>query len=299
MAAMNIAMSGSSGLIGTALRTSLEADGHTVLRLVSRPVAAADEVRLEPRVALDPAVLSGVDAVVNLAGANVGGHRWTAAYKRVVYDSRLETTRTLVKALQSAHPRPRVFVSASAIGYYGDRGDDRLTESAPAGGDFLAHVCRDWEAATGPAIAASVRVVLLRTGLVLDRAGGAFAPLLRLFNLGLGGQLGSGRQYWSTLTLTDEIRAIRHLIDHDTAAGAFNLSGPEPVTNAAFTRSLGGHLRRPTLLHVPPFALQIALGEFSSGVLGSQRVIPEKLLATGFHFEAPDVDSQLRTLVGR
>ncbi len=296
---MKIAMSGSSGLIGTALRSSLTGDGHTVLRLVSRRAAAADEVQLDPRAALDPGVLHDVDAVVNLAGAGVAAHRWTPAYKRSILDSRLDATRNIVRALQSAHPRPRVLVSASAIGYYGDRGDEVLTETSAPGDDFLARVCVDWEAATGPAISAGTRVAVIRTGLVLDEGGGALAPLLKLFDRGVGGKLGSGSQYWSTITLTDEVRAIRFLLDEPTASGPFDLTGPEPATNAAVTKALGHHLRRPTMVPVPAFALRLALGEFSSGVLGSQRVVPEKLQAAGFTFESPDLDSQLRAVLGR
>lgn len=296
---MKIAMSGSSGLIGTALRSSLTGDGHTVLRLVSRRAAAADEVQLDPRAALDPGVFHDVDAVVNLAGAGVAAHRWTPAYKRSILDSRLDATRNIVRALQSAHPRPRVLVSASAIGYYGDRGDEVLTETSAPGDDFLARVCVDWEAATGPAISAGIRVAVIRTGLVLDEGGGALAPLLKLFDRGVGGKLGSGSQYWSTITLTDEVRAIRFLLDEPTASGPFDLAGPEPATNAAVTRALGHHLRRPTMIPVPAFALRLALGEFSAGVLGSQRVVPEKLQAAGFTFESPDLDSQLRAVLGR
>jgi uncharacterized protein (TIGR01777 family) len=296
---VKIAISGSSGLIGSALRTSLAADGHTLLRLVSGPDGAPGSVRLDQRSQLDPHVFDGVDAVVNLAGAPVAGKRWTSAYKQSIYDSRVQTTRNIVRALQSAEPRPRVLVSASAIGYYGNRGLEILTESSTPGEDFLAKVCQDWESATVPATSAGIRVALIRTGLVLDPAGGSLEPLLKLTRAGLGGRLGSGSQYWSTLTLADEVRAIRFLLDTDSASGPFNLVGPDPATNKDFTAALGHHLHRPTLLAVPSFAIGIALGEFSSQVLGSQRVHPDRLLAAGFTFDSPDVDSQLRTALGR
>lgn len=292
-------MSGSSGLIGTALRASLAADGHEVLRLVSGPAAGADQVHLDSHDQLDPHVFDGVDAVVNLAGAGVGDKRWTTAYKQTIYDSRLDTTRDIVRALESAQPRPRVLISASAMGYYGSRATEELTETSMAGTDFLARVCVDWEAAAEAASAAGIRVATLRTGLVLTRDGGALAPLLKLIPLGLGGRLGNGRQYWSTITLADEVRAIRFLLDNDAASGPFNLTGPQPVTNAAVTAALGRHLRRPTVLAVPGFAINIALGEFSSSVLASLRVVPEKLLAAGFTFESPDIDSQLLAVLGR
>ncbi len=295
---MKVAMTGSSGLIGTALRASLRGDGHEVQRLVHGAPDGPDQVRIDARVPIDPGLFTDVDVVVNLAGAGVGDHRWTPAYKKTIRQSRLKTTSGLVKALQSATPRPRTLISASAIGYYGvDNGDTRLSESAPAGSDFLGLVSRDWEGAAAAASPAGVRTVLIRTGLVLAADGGALAPMLKLFRLGLGGRLGSGQQYWSTIAMEDEVRAIRFLMANRDAAGAYNLTGPEPATNAEVTRQLGKALRRPTLLPVPGFALKLALGEFASGILGSARVVPDRLLEAGFNFHHPSLTSQLRPVV--
>lgn len=295
---MKVAMTGSSGLIGSALRESLNGDGHQVLRLVSRAPSGPDEVRIDARFPVDPGLFTDVDVVVNLAGAGVGDHRWTPAYKKVIRQSRLKTTAAVVKALQSATARDRVLVSSSAIGYYGeDCGDTRLTESFPAGQDFLATVSRDWEAATQPARAAGIRTVLLRTGLVLDPAGGALAPLLKLFRLGLGGRIGSGGQFWSTITLEDHVRAVRFLMASSGATGAYNLTAPEPATNGAVTKALGRGLHRLTPVPVPAFALKLALGEFSAGVLGSARVVPERLVEADFTFRHPTIDSQVRAVL--
>ena len=295
---MKIAMTGSSGLIGSALRASLAGDGHSVVRMVRSAPTSGDEVRIDPRIPLDPGLFADVDAVVNLAGAGVGDHRWSPAYKKLIRDSRVRTTKAIVRALQSAPTRTRALISASAIGYYGEEnGDTRLTESAPAGQDFLATVCRDWEAATQPARAAGVRTVQLRTGLVLDRDGGALAPLLKVFRFGLGGRLGSGGQFWSTITLEDHVRAVRYLLSAADASGPYNLTGPEPATNGAVTKALGHTLHRPALLAGPPFALKAVLGEFASGVLGSARVIPERLVDAGFTFRHPTIDAQLRAVL--
>lgn len=292
---MKVAITGSSGLIGSALRASLRGDGHTVLRLVHRAPDGPDQVRIDARVPLDPGLFTDVDAVINLAGAGVGDHRWTTDYKKTIRQSRLKTTSAVARALQSATPRPRTLVSASAIGYYGiDNGDAWLTEDAPAGSDFLATLCRDWEAAAAPAAAAGVRVVLIRTGLVLDPGGGALAPLLKLFRLGVGGRLGSGEQYWSTISSEDEVRAIRFLLVNREAVGSYNLTGPEPVTNREMTRLLGHALHRPTVLPVPAFALKAALGEFASGVLGSARVAPDRLAQAGFTYRHPTAERQIQ-----
>lgn len=295
---MKVAMTGSSGLIGSALRTSLRGDGHTVVRFVHGTPEGADEVRMNPRFPMDPKLFDDVDVVVNLAGAGLGDKRWNAAYKRTIRDSRLRTTAAVVRALQSASHRPRTLVSASATGYYGDdNGDDRLTEASPMGDDFLAEVCRDWEAATTPARSAGVRTILLRTGIVLAPEGGALAPLTRLFRLGLGGRIGSGGQFWPTITLEDHVRAVRFLIADGRAAGAYNLTGPEPPTNGAVTKALGRTLHRLTPFPVPPFALKAALGEFSSTVLASARVFPTRLVDSDFTFRHPTIDSQLRAVL--
>ena len=296
---MKVAITGSSGLIGTALAPALRADGHEVLRLVRRTPRTADEHRWAPdHRRIDPSVLADVDAVVNLAGVGVGDRRWTTSYRREILASRVDSTATVSQALADAAAadpgRPRVLLSASGIGYYGDTGDRRIDESAPAGTDFLADVCTQWEAATAPAGAAGVRVALLRTGLVLA-GGGMMSRLRPLFRLGLGGRLGSGRQYWPWISLRDEVDAIRFLLTSDVS-GPVNLTGPEPVTNAEFTRTLGRVLHRPTVLAVPGIALSVVLGEFARvGVLAGQRAVPAVLTAAGFQHTDRDLESALRS----
>ena len=292
---MKIAVTGSSGFLGTALVSSLRSDGHEVLRLVRRAPGALDEVKWDPLVGtVDVAALSGVEAVIHLAGAGVGDHRWTQAYKRTILDSRVDGTRTISTAITRLDPVPRVLVSASAVGFYGDRGEEVLTEESPPGRGFLAGVVQSWEAAAAPAAAAGVRVVHPRTGIVLNKDGGALGRMSTLFRLGVGGRLGSGRQYWPWISLTDEIRAVRFLLDTDSLSGPVNLTGPEPVTNAAITSAIGDVVHRPTILPVPAVALKIALGEFAGEVLISQRVLPRRLLDAGFTFEHPDVTTALR-----
>ncbi len=295
---MRIAVTGSSGLVGTELVRALQTDGHDVRRLVRRTPRTSDEHRWDPaHRQLDDGVLADVDAVVNLAGVGIGDKRWTDDYKREVLDSRVDSTATVAAALAQAAAadpeRPRVLLSASAVGYYGDGGAEVLDESSPAGGDFLADVCVQWEAATAPAEAAGVRVAHLRTGLVLAR-GGMMAKIRPLFALGVGGTLGSGDQWWPWISLRDEVDAIRFLLTSDIA-GPVNLTGPEPVTNAAFTAALGRVLHRPTVLPVPGFALSLVLGEFARlGVLAGQRALPRVLMEAGFTFTHGDVESALR-----
>ena len=297
---MKVAVAGSSGLIGQALVEALGRAGHEAVRLVRREPRGKDEVRWSPGSPLDPAALAGVDAAVNLAGAGVGDKRWTPAYKKVLLDSRVGSTQTLATALAALEPKPRVFVAASAVGYYGpDHGDAVLDESSPAGGDFLARLCVQWEAAAGPAAAAGIRVVHPRTGLVLDGSGGAAARMFPLFKVGLGGRLGSGRQYWSCISLADEVRALLFLLTADGVSGPVNLTNPQPVTNAVVTRTLGRTLHRPTLAAAPAFALRAVLGEFAGAVLGSARVVPRALLDAGFAFRHPDIDSVVRAALGR
>lgn len=295
---MRIAITGSSGLIGSALCDALVADGHTVTRLVRRAPRAAGELRWDPRGAGgDLSALSGADAVVNLAGAGVGDRRWTPAYKAEIRDSRVEGTAALARALAGLAEPPKVLVSGSAVGYYGDTGADALGEDAPAGSDFLARVCQDWEAATRPAEDAGIRTVHIRTGMVAAAKGGAFGRMLPLFRLGLGGRLGDGRQYWSLISLRDEVAAIRHLIDTPAVAGPVNLTS-EPATNAEVTALLAAALHRPALLPVPAFALRLALGEFAdTGVLAGQRAIPERLRASGFTFMDPTPESVIATMI--
>ena len=301
---MRVAITGSTGLIGSALTRSLLADGHRVLRLTRARTApqradGTESAVWEPGARLDPAVLDGVDAVVHLAGAGVGDRRWTQTYKQEIRLSRIEGTRTVAEACAEAARPPRVLVSASAVGYYGDTGERVVTESDPAGDDFLASVCVGWEAAAAPAERAGVRVVHPRTGLVVSADGGAWGKLFPLFRFGLGGRLGSGDQFWPFISLPDHIAALRHAIDHDDVAGPLNLTAPEPLTNREITRAMGRVLHRPTLAAVPGFALRIALGEFAQGITGSCRAIPAGLLKTGFTFRQPGIDEALRAALSR
>ena len=292
---MKIAVTGASGLIGSALVPHLRGSGHDVMRLVRRPAASVDEISWDPQSgSVDLTRLEGTDAVIHLAGAGVGDHRWTDAYKREILDSRVDGTHTIVRAMTALEKRPAVLVSASAIGWYGDTGDRPVDETAPAGTGFLAGVVRAWEAAAGPAAAAGIRVVHPRTGLVVSNKGGAWARMLPLFKAGLGGKLGSGRQYWSWISLRDEIRALVFLLENEALSGPVNLTAPTPLTNAEVTSIMGTVLHRPTLLPAPAFALKAALGEFSTEVLGSARVIPAVLESTGFTFEDPTLESALR-----
>ncbi|UNO42486.1 TIGR01777 family oxidoreductase [Streptomyces sp. MST-110588] len=295
MTPMRIAITGSTGLIGTALVRSLRADGHGVVRLVRHLPRHTDEVEWDPlRQKVDAAGLAGCDAVVHLAGAGVGDHRWSDAYKREIRDSRVLGTAAIAEAVAAMDTPPEVFVCGSAIGFYGDTGDQRVDESAPPGDDFLARVCADWEEAAQLAVEAGVRTVFARTGLVVGRTGGAWGRLFPFFKLGLGGRLGSGRQYWSFISLHDEVAALRHLIDTEDLTGPVNLTAPEPVTNRAATAAMGRVLHRPTPFPVPAPALRIALGEFADNVLASQRVIPQRLMDTGFTFAFPRIDDCIR-----
>ena len=296
---MKVAVTGSTGLIGTALVTSLRADGHQVVRLVRRPPRGSDEVRWDPRAADagDPA-LDGADACVHLAGAGVGDHRWTRAYKAEIRASRVLATRALATALAAAKPTPGVFVAASAIGWYGDTGGSEVTEDAPAGRGFLARVVHDWEAAAEPASQAGIRVVHLRSGLILSAAGGVLARLAAPARLGVLPRFGTGRQVMSWISLTDEIRAIRFLLDGDGAgnrSGPFNLTAPNAVTDSELTAALHAAFGKRDFrwLRVPEFALNLALGEMSSELLNSARVLPRRLREAGFEFEYPTVEAAL------
>ncbi|KUH64943.1 epimerase [Mycolicibacterium novocastrense] len=279
-----IAIAGSSGLIGTALVYALRATDHRVLRIVRRAPSNADEVFWNPDTGeFDPAMLAGVDAVVNLCGVNVGEKRWSGAFKQSLRDSRIGPTEVLATAVAEAGVP--VLINASAVGYYGDTGSQITDETAPAGDGFLAHLCVDWEAATWPARQDGARVVLVRSGLVLAQAGGMLGRLKPLFSLGLGARLSDGRQYMPWISLEDEIRALLFAISRDELSGPVNLTGPAPVTNAEFTTALGRALNRPTPLMVPGFALRAALGEFADeGLLGGQRAIPAALERAGFVF---------------
>lgn len=292
---MRYAVTGASGLIGGALVTHLRAQGNEVLRLVRRDPQASDEVRWDPkRGTVDVAGLAGTDVVVHLAGAGVGDHRWTDEYKREILDSRVDGTHTIVRAILELDPRPRALVAGSAIGYYGDTGDRAVDESSPAGTGFLADVVRAWEAASEPAASAGIRVTHARTGLVVAKEGGAWSRMFPLFRLGLGGRMGSGRQYWSWISLRDEVRALQFLAEREDLSGAVNLVAPQPSTNAEITAAMGRVLGRPTLFPVPALALKTVLGEFSSEVLGSIRVLPTVLEQNGFTWLDPTISSAIR-----
>jgi uncharacterized protein (TIGR01777 family) len=294
---MRVAVSAASGLIGSALAADLEADGADVVRLVRRPAGSPAEISWNPQAAadgLDPADLQGVDAVVHLSGAPLAARRWTPARKAVLRSSRIQSTRTIAAAMAAADPRPGVLLCASAIGYYGDTGDRIVDESAPRGPGFLADLVSDWEEAARPARAAGIRVASFRSGIVLAAGGGMLGRLLLPFRFGLGATFGSGRQYLSWISLTDEVRAIRFLLGSADAAGPFNLTAPAPVTNAEFTRALATALGRPALLTLPAVVLRTALGEVAGELLGSARVMPAKLTAAGFSFAHPDIATALR-----
>ena len=290
---MKVAVTGASGLIGSALVVRLRRDGHKVLRLVRRVATAPDEVRWDPDEGyVDLAALDGTDAVVHLAGAGVGEHRWTAAYKKTIRESRVRGTDTIARAATRLDRRPEVLISGSAMGFYGDTGDREVDESAPAGSGFLSEVVRAWEAAADPAREAGIRVAHPRSGLVLAGHGGAWGRLWPLFRFGLGGRLGSGRQWWSFISLRDEVAALAFLIESDLA-GPVNLTAPNPVTNAEVTKAMGRAMHRPTPFPVPAKVLQLALGEFSSEILSSSRVLPGRLLESGFQFQDPTIEQAI------
>ncbi|MFI1207957.1 TIGR01777 family oxidoreductase [Streptomyces sp. NPDC020802] len=295
MDASRIAVAGASGLIGTALVRSLTADGHEVVRLVRRRPRADDEVEWDPgRQYVDAAGLTGCDAVVNLAGAGIGDRRWTDAYKRTIRDSRVLGTATLAEAVAALDEPPRVFLNGSAMGIYGDTGERAVDESTPPGDGFLPSVCVEWEEAAAPAQEAGVRTVFARTGLVVAAKGGAWGRLFPLFRAGLGGRMGDGRQYWSYIALHDHVAALRFLLDSESLSGPFNLTAPEPLTNREITAAMGRVLRRPTLFAVPEPVLRAALGEMAQEVLGSQRVLPTRLLESGFTFAFPGIEDAVR-----
>ncbi|MGW3492829.1 TIGR01777 family oxidoreductase [Streptomyces sp. NPDC001020] len=290
-----IAVAGASGLIGSALVRSLVAEGHEVVRLVRRTARSRDEVRWDPEGQyVDTAGLVGCEVVVNLAGAGVGDHRWTDAYRKTLRDSRVLGTAALAEAVALLPEPPRVFVNGSAIGYYGDTGDRAVDEEAPPGDGFLPSLCVEWEEAAAAAREAGVRTVLARTGLVVAREGGAWGRLFPIFRAGLGGRMGDGNQYWSFISLHDEVAAIRHLIDTEGLSGPFNLTAPQPLTNREITAAMGRVLHRPTLFAVPEPVLRLALGEMAGDVLGSARVLPRRLAESGFSFAFPGIEEALQ-----
>jgi len=288
-----IAITGASGLIGTPLVGHLRSEGHTVQRLVRRAPVSPDEVRWDPQagtVDLEP--LRGVDAVIHLAGAGVGDKRWRKEYKAEILNSRLLGTTAIAAAVNEL--KPSVFISGSAIGWYGETGNRAVSETDRAGDDFLATVCREWEGAADSV--EGVRTVKIRTGLVLDPTGGALGRMLPLFRFGLGGRLGSGQQWWSWITLHDQIRAICHLLESNLS-GPVNLTSPNPATNQEFTAALARALHRPALFPAPAFALKLALGGFSSEILGSKKVLPTALLDDGFEFDYSHIVNALNALI--
>ncbi len=288
-----IAVTGASGLIGSALVAQLKNDGYQVLKIVRRPVRTADEVTWNPvKSEIDLQSLDGVDAVFHLAGAGVGDKRWSASYRSEILNSRLLGTTTIATACEQL--QPAVFISASAIGYYGETGNRSVTEAERGGDDFLSVVCREWESVAN--LAPSIRTIKLRTGLVLDPTGGALGRMIPLFKFGLGGKLGSGKQWWSWIALHDQIRAMIFLMN-SKIEGAVNLTSPNPVTNQEFTAALAIALKRPAIFPAPAFALRAVLGGFSTEVLGSKKVIPKVLMDNKFEFDYPHVSSALTALV--
>lgn len=300
---MNILVAGASGLVGSKLVPALLEDGHQVRRMVrDRRRMVAEDVLWDPAAGeIDETAIDQADAVINLAGENIAGGRWSAQRKAAILDSRVDSTRTIAKALAKVPSRPRTLINASAIGYYGDRGDEVLDEeSTPGSGDFLSGVCREWEAATRPAADAGARVVLTRFGVILSEEGGALKKMLLPFKLGLGGKIGSGRQYMSWVAIDDVVGAILHCLANETLHGPVNVVAPRPVTNAEFTKELGGVLHRPTLFPMPAFAARVAFGQMADELLlASQRVRPARLLASNYVFRYPELAGALEHVLAK
>lgn len=293
---MRILISGASGLIGNALISDLKSKGHEVIQLVRRDSKNSNEISWDPaKHKLDLSSAAKFDAVINLSGAGVGDKRWSDKYKNIILKSRVDSTTTIVNAIKSLSDKPSVLINASAIGFYGERGNEEVDENSARGTGFLADVVQAWEDAALALKGSGVRVVLIRTGLVFTHRGGALAKLLPIFKLGLGGKLGNGNQYWSYISLEDEIRAINFLLEKEIS-GPVNLTAPNPATNLEVTKALGKALKRPTLLAVPAFALKIVLGEFSVEILGSANVIPTKLHQAGFEWNHPTIEKVASTV---
>ena len=297
---MKILISGSSGLIGSAAATALKSDGHNVVHLVrpGKPPNPGD-VQWDPmRATVDVAALEGVEVVIHLSGAGIADGRWTEERKQLLRSSRIDTTRVLVDSLSRLKQKPRVLIVASAIGYYGNRGDEILTESSTTGTDFLALVCRDWEAEASRAAARGIRTVMLRTGVVLSGKGGALPKMLTPFKLGVGGRLGSGQQWMSWIAIEDVVGIIRNAIANEQVSGPVNVVAPNPVRNEEFTRLLAAMLHRPAIFPAPAFMLRLAMGEMADAVLlGSDRVKPERMLAAGYKFRFEILEPALRAAV--
>jgi len=298
---MRWVVSGASGFVGTALVRAVRAAGDEVVTLVRREPRSADERRWDPSArSIDPGALDGADVVVHLSGAGIGDRRWTDERKRLILASRVDSTTTLATEIARRADRPRVWLCASAIGYYGDTGEETVDESAPSGAGFAAEVIRQWEAATAAARDAGARVVNLRSGIVLSPEGATLGKLLPLFKSGLGGKLGSGRQWMSWIALADHVAAVRFLAGQDGIAGPVNLTAPEPVRNVEFTKALARAVHRPALFRVPQVALRAMLGGFADeGPLASQRVVPARLDAAGFGFAFDDIDAALTAMLSR
>jgi uncharacterized protein len=298
---VRVAITGATGLIGGALAEHLSGDGVGVLRLVRRPAASAAELQWDPArpgASLGADALEGADAVVHLSGAPIASGRWTAARKQELRASRIGSTAALVQAMLATSKPPPVLLAGSAIGWYGDTGGKAVDETAPNGTGFLAMLVHDWEEATTPARAAGIRVVNMRSGIVLSSRGGMLGPLLRPFRLGLGAKIGAGTQYLSWITLADHIRAMQFLLTHTDLAGPVNLTAPAPATNADLTRALGRAVHRPAVLQAPAGLLRLALGELSIELLGSSRVVPARLEGAGFTFQHPTIGPAMAAVVG-
>ena len=297
---MDVLVTGSHGLIGSALIRKLRAADHRVRRLVRDEPEGRDDVRWDPVAGtIEVARLEGLDAVVHLAGAGIGDKKWTPERKQLIRESRTQGTELLARTLAGLAQPPAVFVSGSGVGYYGNRGDTELTEEAAPGDDFPARLCVDWEAATAPAAEAGIRVVTIRTGIVLAAHGGALKRMLLPYKLGLGGRIGSGEQYMSWITLDDHVDAVRHVLATESVAGPVNLTAPKPVTNREFTHALGGAVHRPTVLPTPRFPLKAVYGaELVQHLLvEGQRVVPRVLESSGFEFAHADIDGALRAVL--
>lgn len=298
---MKILLSGASGLLGSALSHTLTDNGHEIFRLVRRPLDDDHAIYWKPSAgALDSASVDSFDIVIHLGGANLAEGRWTESRKRILVDSRVNSTRLLATTLASLDKKPNLFICASATGFYGDRGDELLTEDAAAGQGFLADLTKQWEQACAPAVQAGLRTVNLRFGIVLSPEGGALRKMLLPFKLGIAGKLGSGDQYWSWISLNDVVGAVQHVIANKSIAGPVNVTAPSPVTNAEFTKTLGRVLNRPTIFPAPAFALKLAMGEMADeALLSSQRVIPRTLADSGYDFIHADLETTLRQLLNR
>jgi uncharacterized protein len=294
-----VLISGASGLIGSALAPSLEASGYEVTRLVRGESSTNRRIPWDPSNPLDPKLVSGFDAVIHLSGESIVG-RWTAAKKKRIVDSRVLATRNLSAALANAPQRPRMMISGSAIGFYGNRDDEILRDESSSGTGFLPEICREWEAGTQEASAAGIRVTHIRTGIVLSRDGGALQKMLLPVRLGVGGKIGSGRQWMSWISIHDMVGAVHHILRDDSLQGPVNMVAPNPATNAEFTKTLASVLSRPAIFSVPAFAVRLAFGEMGEQtLLGSQRVQPAKLVASGYVFQQPDLRRALEEILKR